>query len=91
MIKHTPGPWHFEEMPGGIYEICIASGAWLLECRSASNPTEEERQIDEANMRLASAAPELLEALKYARRMMKSDSDFEFIDASIAKATGEPT
>ncbi|MES2950254.1 MAG: hypothetical protein V4858_17055 [Pseudomonadota bacterium] len=38
---------------------------------------------------LCAAAPELLEALKYARRMVKAlECDIAFIDAAIAKATG---
>jgi hypothetical protein len=44
---------------------------------------------DEA--RAMSAAPELIAALKYARRFLKpADVDMNFIDAALAKATGTP-
>lgn len=48
------------------------------------------RTVDvyKADARLIASAPDLLEALQYARRMMKPDSDMEFVDAAIAKATG---
>jgi hypothetical protein len=58
--QHTPGPWHYTEVPGGEYEIRVANGAWLLRLASASDPTEEQHQEDEANVRLAAASPELL-------------------------------
>jgi hypothetical protein len=44
-------------------------------------------EVAEANARLIAAAPDLLEALKYARRCMDSiEHDLEFVDAAIAKA-----
>jgi hypothetical protein len=43
-----------------------------------------------ANARLIAAAPDLLYALKYARRFLrKEDHDTDYVDAAIAKATGE--
>jgi hypothetical protein len=42
----------------------------------------------DANARLIAAAPDLLEALQYARRFVK-DCDTAYIDAAIRKATGE--
>ena len=50
----------------------------------------EKNRVD--NLRLLLAAPELLAALKYARRMVKaSECDIAFIDAAIQQATGEPS
>lgn len=41
--------------------------------------------------RLIAAAPDLLEALIYARRFLKAgDHDTEFVDGAIAKARGTP-
>jgi hypothetical protein len=44
----------------------------------------------EANFKLIAAAPDLLEALKYAKRFLKpEDVDMAFIDAAIEKAEGK--
>lgn len=44
----------------------------------------------EATARLMRASKDLLEALKYARRFLRPyDHDVTFVDAAIAKATGE--
>jgi hypothetical protein len=48
------------------------------------------RARDIKNIALIVAAPELLEALSYARRFMNADQyDLEFIDAALVKAKGE--
>jgi hypothetical protein len=51
---------------------------------------ENHQRESEANARLIAAAPELLDALVYARRFMKpEDFDIEYIDNAIKKAKGE--
>jgi hypothetical protein len=72
MSKHTQGPWHYTVEQDGSYEICVASGAWLLRCTSASNPSLDEQEEDEANVRMAAAAPELLAILQ---EIVEADDD----------------
>lgn len=64
MAKHSEGPWHYVATFNGDYEIRVASGGWLLRLQSASDPTQEQREEDEANVRLAASGPQLLKALK---------------------------
>lgn len=94
--QHTLGPWKYVAMPDGSFEIVLeGNGAWLLRCTSASNPSKEERAEDEANVRLAAAAPELLLALDMLLdwHLTDCDQDEEYsavrnARAAIAKATG---
>jgi hypothetical protein len=93
---HTPGPWYHvggadkraapyiravgDELPG------TAAIAQIVARGSHSQ--------HEANAQLIATAPELLEALKYARRMLaisKSECDMDFIDAAITKAAPNST
>lgn len=87
-MKHTPGPWIADEdsvrYPADKTEI-HRMFAYVFAGRGCG-PEEAA-----ANMALISSAPELLQALKYARRMMTKDSDLAYVDAVIAKATGENT
>lgn len=85
--KHTPGPWTYEPTSGAIYfadgdvEPLIASTN--LECVSAEQ--------GDADGRLIAAAPDLLEAAKFAYAAMDSDEGRErarkSLIAAIAKAT----
>lgn len=101
--KHTPGPWHLEEMgynSSSYYirgssesgdRLTIGKGAVAHIPRSTVNPME-------ANARLIAAAPELLEALKamleaeYAHEWEDYSSEeltvLEKAHAAIAKAEG---
>lgn len=60
MSKHTPGPW----IVGGKYTVRtpFTSSDWI--CRTRDERHGHDDNEDEANARLISAAPELLEALK---------------------------
>lgn len=90
MSKHKPGPWEFTENDCGIGDefhqrYQINGNGYIL----AVVMTDCESLDNDANARLMASAPELLEALKYARRMVKaSECDIAFIDAAIAKALG---
>jgi hypothetical protein len=88
-IKHTPGPWVFDE------DECSEIPALHLYCADSKNPFHGSRSEEElkANARLIAAAPELLEALQ---RLLKGEDD-EYLTpqglrnlarAAIAKATG---
>jgi hypothetical protein len=85
MNKHTPGPWKHESI-----EDC-----WWVTAPSKDFGDEIVAVfgggvINVQNARLIAAAPDLLTALKYARRNVNaSECDLAFIDAAIAKATGE--
>ena len=94
--KHTPGPWLLQEttvyalneerIPVNRFTASIDSG-WRNEKSRIS------RKEVEANARLISAAPELLEALELVmdRLVDRHESDEAAIMArvAIAKATGE--
>lgn len=91
--KHTPGPWKQSEYSS---DIQVRSG--FTECAlvrpiiHGDNPTGQRiEQI--ANARLIAAAPELLMALRFARRIIGcndcgTDDVLGPIDEIIAKATG---
>jgi len=83
---HTPGPWV-------IYDERAAHGSRLIYSSSEYGVGEvwdiNNNGENKANAHLIAAAPELLEALEYARRFLKSeDVDTVYIDTAIAKAKG---
>ena len=60
------------------------------EAQAAIDAFKADKAAARAQRRLTEVAPELLEALKYARRFLNSDDhDTAYVDAAIAKATGE--
>ncbi len=95
MNKHTPGPWKFRDdskffktnpfsvyiQGGGVHSAAIANIP-----RKQTIPEEEAR----ANALLIAAAPDLLEALKFAQSIIghPDDAGSQMIAAAIAKATG---
>jgi hypothetical protein len=87
--KHTPGPWlaRFDERRDN-YQIFGAGKTgmrpWIAITKCESVPAHHE-----ANAHLIAAAPDMLGALKYARRFLrKEDHDTDFVDGVIAKAEG---
>jgi hypothetical protein len=86
MSKHTPGPWHVNagDYKYHIYYSREQSDHYFVEVDG--NDDDEAK----ANARLIAAAPELLAALKTARKCLKSchyvGPERETIDAAIAKA-----
>ena len=92
--KHTSGPWKFGK------ELSSHAGEWLISMDvglNRGNPIAEIRPgtgDESANARLISSAPDLLEALRDARRLIELVVPFEGdvtrkIDKAISKATGQ--
>jgi len=64
-MKHTPGPWHV--IPG-VEGLFVASKEHDEYYALATAHTLDERPEMEANAKLIAAAPQLLEALREARK-----------------------
>lgn len=64
MLQHTPGPWSYH----GGFGQCVKAGLNVVaECRKPPlNPAE-----CEANAKLIAAAPDMLEALRDAVRLIE--------------------
>jgi hypothetical protein len=104
-VKHTPGPWAiFQDETDDANEIEISSlsrfnSSVIPICAISigyDGPVEIEQQ---ANARLISAAPELLEAAKVALAYLDvclgapswtGESPYPLLRAAISKALGEP-
>ncbi len=87
-ISHTPGPW----LISSNTIICTSLAQIVAQCQptgiaALDLPPDQIR----ANTRLMSAAPELLEELQRARRVLVAEGYIPAasMDAAIAKATGE--
>ncbi len=101
--KHTPGPWSFSrstELGDTRYYVAQAEGAPYTPHYSdvatliAETVNDERRSIQEANARLISASPQLLEACEMMLACMvlanwEGDEAAIRARAAIAKATGE--
>jgi len=85
MSKHTPGPWNFYDDTTSTGRIEIVALGKTVARIYRSVPEE-----DLPNARLIAAAPDLLEALRAAKRHLSVTSpEWEAADAAILKATGE--
>ena len=83
---HTPGPWAAftddSKYPPHTNIVAVTP-------RTTCVFSLQGMHKDNADVQLIAAAPELLEALEYARRFLKSeDVDTVYIDTAIAKAKG---
>lgn len=95
--QHTSGPWKAEDNSWEVSTVYSASGE-VARCYIDSNVTEDTQDrlepIKEANARLISAAPDLLEALQgmvaWADDLQRQDPAGDLLKArsAIAKATG---
>ena len=84
---HTPGPWTARRMHTGGFDIMDPRNRDVVTVYGGGVETESR----EANARLIAAAPDLLDALKRARRYVADlpivgDDDLAVIDAAILKA-----
>ena len=85
MSAHTPGPW-FTTKVSNYNEVARIGRAWNI---STMLPLADFGDVD-ADARLIAAAPDLLEALKRAKRHLSVYSEeFDMAEQAIAKATGE--
>lgn len=89
-MKHTPGPWtcncdtkYAQPVISVGWHVRIADGSSIAVVLGEKNPELQ------ANAKLITAAPDLLEALESVHRVLrKSGHNMELIDAVIAKAKG---
>ena len=71
--KHTPGPWHNGQGPHNRSREIFGPSGWLIaDCRTNQRSIKEE----EANARLIAAAPEMLEALLEALKVVEIASRY---------------
>jgi hypothetical protein len=100
--KHTPGPWQVSLCDDGVSMIHTESD--VIGFGDANKNRSDEpssRAIDEANVRLMAAAPNLLDTLKIINRIASPGTRTmdemihdlgrvtDFARAAIANATGE--
>jgi len=71
-MKHTPGPWTYYEWCGSV----SANNIRIFDTPDMyDEDTEKWREMtdtEKADLRLIAAAPEMLEALKYADKLIKT-------------------
>jgi hypothetical protein len=106
MSKHTPGPWSIGKVNPKKHWVQLDTGPcgfmgfnqWIGMSRfyGCSDDPEKGMQAAKANAQLASAAPELLEALKALLFVAKAEladpedcGSVHAAESAIAKATGE--
>ena len=92
--KHTPGPWRFvEQGDANMYGMVTAGNRWIISFQQNGELLSE---TELANAKLMAAAPELLEALISAKKLIGSfrikkeiptQEIWEQIEAVIKKAT----
>lgn len=78
MTKHTPGPWGGEQRHPEWPDVTVAyvtaasPNGYNIEVAALFGGSDPNERLEvEANARLMAAAPELLEALKYALPMVE--------------------
>lgn len=96
-MSHTPGPWTFdgEQIEALDGDAVIAYMEPYMEpCMEPWGPDRDERLEQEANARLVTAAPDLLEVCKLAKKYLQPDlvepgrTVFWALVEAIAKAEG---
>ena len=93
MTEHTKKPWNFHRTMGGVG--LIESGGSHTVTGLQVAVIEHGRKSEDADILLISAAPEMLEALIWAKEALRDRSAMitvrKRIDAAIAKAQGRDT
>ena len=87
MSKHTPGPWSpgHPDQDDDRHVVCSLSEGWSVVALQV-DPAKYE---PEADARLISAAPELLEALEKCIHVLPLGEEYGLAVSIIAKAKGE--
>ncbi|VEF98829.1 hypothetical protein [Pseudomonas aeruginosa] len=86
--KHTPGPWEIERYSDGLIQIVGDVRIVSDDEENVTTVVEAVARGDEANARLISAAPELLEALvALVECEQTTPALWEAARSAIAKAT----
>lgn len=88
-MTHTPGPWRYTNEPfdDGMPYCRIMGGDLSPDFSTMGFRIVGVMREDDA--RIMTASPDLLEALKYARRFLnEKDHDVALVDAVIERATG---
>ena len=94
MVEHTPGPWKWDwRAENGIAHCGVFSEPNVGQAYAIARCPRYEARIQwEANARLIAAAPELLDALRGMRDLVKDSSGYSVIvkdlDKIIARAEG---
>lgn len=84
MSDHTMGPWTFREQgEANQYVILDAEGRWLASLQHNGEPLVDHQR---ANLALMTAAPDLLDALKYILQWGHCPDADDKARAAIAKA-----
>lgn len=91
MNKHTPGPWDFgwQIQPNGCPTVGHKGLMVCMVAHSAKDPDQKETAL--ANASLIASAPDMFDALMYARRALELANftgELAVVDAAIAKAKG---
>jgi len=87
MSKHTPAPWYYGLEGKDAYHIVEKDGTNIVHLATLRNSTASSRM--EANVRLMTTSPELLEALKecYAQmNHMMNDGEWYAPEKAMEKA-----
>lgn len=98
--KHTPGPWTRGPKPENGMPLIVApeSNRVVLGYKEPNYDDEGWYVVDDEDLALMIAAPDMLEALVFARqfvvlaaehRLNGALNTLEFVDAALAKARGE--
>lgn len=108
MSNHTPGPWsvmlqnsrpdsrNFWSVPVQVGERENAGNVICIVGKGGAGATGVGQEDVEANAHLIAAAPDLVEALQFAKSVIKSGEPWtpacqDVIDTALAKARGEAT
>jgi len=92
MSGHTPGPWVVSDPWMGFSQLIGRDGAFIFGLAAGAPSEKQPDDVCEANARLISAAPTMLEALRRAEQFITNGIELGFIrmpDASTRDTASE--